>query len=151
MEAKYNPETTDSTSPQYKLAIEWASAEIAGWYETNKELLEKQFLDYVVYGKSEFKTSLTSEIVQTVSLPKLCTIETYDELIKYVEEMYVNGMILGDEFVMRPCDDQREKLTASIIQYLKRTGIGNAKYFRKDELKNISEIRTSFGVKIIIK
>lgn len=98
------------------------------------------YYNYVV------KTQATQKL--GVYLPKLSTIETYNELIKYVEEMYVNGMILGDEFVMKPTEEQFDKIHSSYLElalmFPKRDGPTIKK-------PTVFTIYTSFGVKIIIK
>lgn len=129
MEAKYNPETTDSTGDIYPL-IEF----VCSMREKGNSLTEAE------------------SVTQTVSFRKLCTIETYDELLQYVEEMYVNGFILGDEFVMKPSEDQNQKLIDSTFLALYGDQkIGEACGFYEHWQNGSFEILTSFGVKIIIK
>jgi hypothetical protein len=148
MEAKYNPETTDSSLnlPTFADLITRLASKV-----TEEEGIWK--IRYNRWSSGNDSRAVT----QTVSLPRLCTIETYDELIKYVEEMYVNGMILGDEFVMKPCEEQKEKLMYSrfLILYGEiRSPLVDMRgfYTRWRTLQKESfEITTSFGVKIIIK
>jgi hypothetical protein len=91
-------------------------------------------------------------VVRKVNMPKQCTVETYDDLIEYVTELYMNGMILGDEFVMKPGEDQRGKLIDSTFHTLYgRTKIGEPIGFFEHFEGEVFTIITSFGVKIIIK
>jgi len=116
---------------------------VEDYLELHKECTDitKNYYNYVV------KTQATQKL--GVYLPKLSTIETYDELIKYVEEMYVHGMILGDEFVMKPTDEQRIKIENSIPKNrFFPEGIMHMWNIVDHKLKIIY---ASFGVKIIIK
>jgi hypothetical protein len=140
MEAKYNPETTDT------------SLNLPTFSDLINRLASRMTEDGKL--RYEFKSfkCVIPPVIQTVSLPKLCTIETYDELIKYVEEMYVNGMILGDEFVMKPSEEQRLKLiNSTFISLYGHQKIGEPCGFYKHWQDQGFVIETNFGVKIIIK
>lgn len=106
--------------------------------------MEKLYQEQKQIEEQNYKINYL-ETIRGVHLPKLSTIETYDELIKYVEELYVNGMILGDEFVMKPSIDQRRKLINSTTMSL----IGSE--YPSVDIMGGFNIQTSFGVKIIIK
>lgn len=129
MEAKYNPETTDSTIDIYPLL---------------------KFCCDVRSG--EFFSEPNQPVTQTVCLPKLFTIDTYDKLIEYVSEMYTFGMILGDEFVIKPNGYQRIQI---LDTYLKSTGLIHLMCTEVLEkfVNSIHDLTldTPFGVKIIVK
>src|ERR1041384_7297009 len=104
MEATYNLDTTDSSlnfEEIYKMYLGVEFLRGGDFYQNHKHNTAKEFREEYL------------KVFRSVHLPRLSTIETYDELIKYVEEMYVNGMILGDEFVMKPTDEQSDKLINS--------------------------------------
>jgi len=127
MEAKYNPETTDSSDKKLQIKL-------LEYQKQDEEIIEHYRRKMGVY------------------LPKLSTIETYNGLIEYVQEMYLNGMIVGDEFVMKPSEEQRNKLIDST--YLSLYGdlkIGEPTGFYNHYQEGGFVIETFFGVKIIIK
>lgn len=113
-------------------------------YKEYDTAIVNKYYGYVV------KTQATQKL--GVYLPKLSTIETYDELIKYVEEMYIHGMILGDEFVMKPTEEQSQKIISStdITLYGDRIAGGPCGFYNHFQDQGFV-IETSFGVKIIIK
>jgi hypothetical protein len=130
MKIEYNPEKSSASSAQFMehMQNQWEA----------QKALEKQQKDSEEY----------LSVVRKVNMPKLCTIETYDDLIKYVTELYMNGMILGDEFVMKPGEEQKIKLRNSFLSIGAK---GNIRLLEWTQNATTPILHTHFGVKIIIK